>query len=625
MIESFGMRPFFPILLTILTIHLQSLAQDSSKVSQDSTANAQLIATTRLLRESDSLIKADAAAKASLEEQILQLSNSSNQRKKELEQQLANIEQSDSLKKARQRERILQMKAISQGIPVAPFGDTLFRVYNKLGPFKPSDRAANISRKLQLIVKDPFYSPDSIIVVPNENNIDVAYNDLIIQTITDDDALWLDQDKAQVAAGYAAIIRKAIREQKAQHSVQYILVRLGWLLLILVVLGVIIFGINRMFRALRRRLVREKDRYVKGVKVKNYALLNQQKQLGIIYSALGIARVVLILLVLYLTLPLIFGIFPWTRGIADKLTDWTLSPVKAILSGVFHYLPKLLTILVIYVVTRLLVKLVNYLASEIACGNLKINGFYTDWALPTASGIKFLLYAFMFVVIFPYLPGSDSKVFQGVSVFLGILFSLGSSSAISNVVAGFVITYMRPFKIGDRIRLGEITGDVIEKNLLVTRLRTTKNEEITVPNASILNGHTVNFTSSSKDLGLILHTTVTIGYDVPWKQVHALLVRAALATDGIQKDREPFVLQTALNDFSVAYEINAYTEESHRMNEIYSRLNQQIQDHFNEAGVEIMSPQYHAHRDGNASTIPPSYMPGNYEPPAFKVKVDNKP
>ncbi|QJB40972.1 mechanosensitive ion channel family protein [Chitinophaga oryzae] len=617
------MRSVFSFLLTILTIH-QSLAQDSSKVSQDSTTNAQLIATTRLLRESDSLIRADAATKAALEEQILQLSNN-NQRKKELEQQLAVIVQADSLRKVHQRERILRMKAISQGIPVAPFGDTLFRVYNKLGPFKPSDRAANISRKLQLIEKDPFYSPDSIRVVPNENNVDVVYNDMIIQTITDDDALWLDQDKARVADTYAALIRKAIQQEKAQHSVQYILVRLGWLALILVVLGFIIFGINRLFRSLRKRLVREKDRYVKGVKVKNYALLNQQKQLSLIYSALGVVRIVLILLVLYITLPLIFGIFPWTKGIADKLIDWTLSPIKSILLGIFSYLPKLLTILVIYVVTRLLIRLVNYLASEIACGNLKINGFYTDWAWPTASGIKFLLYAFMFVVIFPYLPGSDSKVFQGVSVFLGILFSLGSSSAISNVVAGFVITYMRPFKIGDRIRLGEITGDVIEKNLLVTRLRTTKNEEITVPNASILNGHTVNFTSSSKDLGLILHTTVTIGYDVPWKQVHDLLVRAALATDGILKDRQPFVLQTALNDFSVAYEINAYTEKSHRMSEIYSLLNQQIQDHFNEAGVEIMSPQYHAHRDGNTTTIPASYMPGNYEPPAFKVKVDHKP
>ncbi|MBC9931650.1 mechanosensitive ion channel family protein [Chitinophaga qingshengii] len=619
------MRSLLSILLTILTFHVQSHAQDSSKVSQDSTTNAQLIATTRLLRESDSLIKADAAAKAALEEQILQLSNSNNQRKKELEQKLADIIQTDSLKKARQLERINQMKAISQGIPIAPFGDTLFRVYYKLGPFKPIERAASITKKLQLIEKDPFFSPDSIRVTPNENTVDIVYNDLIVQTITDDDALWLNQDKAQVANDYAAIIRKAIQQQKAQHSMQYILVRLGWLALILAVLSIIIFGINRLFKSLRKRLIREKDRYLKGVKVKNYALLNQQKQLGIIYSTLGVARIVLILLVLYLTLPLVFGIFPWTKGIADKLIEWTLSPVKAILTGIFSYLPKLLTIIVIYVVTRLLVRLVNYLASEIASGNLKINGFYTDWALPTASGIKFLLYAFMFVVIFPYLPGSDSKIFQGVSVFLGILFSLGSSSAISNVVAGFVITYMRPFKIGDRIRLGEITGDVIEKNLLVTRLRTVKNEEITVPNASILNGHTVNFTSSSKDLGLILHTTVTIGYDVPWRQVHELLIRAALATDGLQKDRKPFVLQKALNDFSVAYEINAYTESSHQMGEIYSRLNQHIQDIFNEAGVEIMSPQYHAHRDGNGTTTPRSYMPDNYEPPAFKIKVDHKP
>lgn len=617
------MRFFLSILLTLLTILQHVHAQDSSKTQYDSANNDRLIATTRLLRQSDSLLKADAAAKASLEEQIQLLKNDNDQRKKALQQQLANLEQADSLKKASQRERISQLKAITPGIPVAPFNDTLFRVYNKLGPLKPSDRAANTAHKLQLLENDPLFEADSIKVLLNEENADVVYNDLILLTVTDDDALWLDQDKNQVAGEYTAIIRQAITRQKEQNSLQHILVRIAWLTLILLIFGIIVFCINRLFRYLRRRLVKEKDRYFKGVKVKDYALLNQQKQLSIMYNVLRIARIVLILLVFYITLPFVFSIFPWTKGIADKLVNWTLSPIKAMLTGIFHYLPKLLTIVVVYLVTRFLVKLVNYLAAEIANDNLKINGFYTDWAWPTASGIKFLLYAFMFVVIFPYLPGSDSKIFQGVSVFLGILFSLGSSSAISNVVAGFVITYMRPFKIGDRIRIGEITGDVIEKTLLVTRLRTIKNEEITVPNASILNGHTVNFTSSSKDLGLILHTTVTIGYDTPWKQVHELLIKAALATEGILQDRPPFVLQTALNDFSVAYEINAYTDQSHQMAHIYSLLNQHIQDHFNKAGVEIMSPQYHAHRNGN-TTIPASYMPGNDEAPAFKVKMENK-
>jgi len=620
------MKVVFTLYLNILLVNIALLCNaqtDTGKVSRDSLTDTQLVLTTRLLRQNDSLQKADETQKKVLEQQLA-LSNDNDNRKKELQQKLAAVEQADSLKKVASRLRINQLKATHAGLPVAPFGDTLFYVYNKLGPLQPSDRVQHINRKLATLAGDPFFNPDFIRSIPNENNIDVTYNELVLLSVTDDDALWLDQDKAQVAKNYAGIIGKAILREKKDNSLQSILVRIGWLLLIIVVFSTIVFGINRLFKRLRKKIVQEKDRYFKGVKVKEYALLNQQKQVGIVFNALRIARIIFILLVFYITLPFVFSIFPWTKGIADKLIDWTLSPVKSIFLGFVHYLPKLLTILVIYFITRYLVKLVNYLAEEIATGNLTIKGFYADWARPTGSGIKFLLYAFMFVVIFPYLPGSDSKIFQGVSVFLGILFSLGSSSAISNVIAGFVITYMRPFKIGDRVKIGEVTGDVIEKNLLVTRLRTIKNEEITVPNASILSGHTINFTTSSKDLGLILHTTVTIGYDVPWKQVHEQLLNAALATEGVMKDKPPFVLQTSLDDFSVAYEINMYTDHSHKMALIYSDLHRNIQDCFNAAGIEIMSPHFIAQRDGNATTIPADYLPENYKAPVFNVKLEKE-
>ncbi|HEY9260318.1 mechanosensitive ion channel family protein [Chitinophaga sp.] len=620
------MRIVFTLLFTgiLVSITIFCPAQtDSSKAVRDSVANTQLVLTTRLLRENDSLQKADEAQKKALQQQLLQ-SNDNDARKKELQEKLNSFQQADSLKKVANQLRINQLRATHNGIPVVPFGDTLFYIYNKLGPLQPSDRAENINRKLAQLSDDPFFSADSIRTIQNENNIDVTYNDLVLLSVTDDDALWLNQDKMEVAQSYVVAIKKAVEQDKKDHSLQSVLIRLGWLLLIIVVFSTIVYGINRFFKWLRKKIVTDKDRFFKGVKVKEYALLNQQKQIGIVFNVLRIARIISILFIFYITLPFVFSIFPWTEGIADKLIDWTLSPVKSIFHSFVQYLPKLLTILVIYFITRYLVKLVNYLAGEIAAGNLTIRGFYPDWAAPTASGVKFLLYAFMFVVIFPYLPGSDSKIFQGVSVFLGILFSLGSSSAISNVIAGFVITYMRPFKIGDRVKIGEITGDVIEKNLLVTRLRTIKNEEITVPNASILNGHTINFTTSSKDLGLILHTTVTIGYDVPWKKVHEMLISAAMATDGVLKDKAPFVLQTSLNDFSIAYEINVYTDHSHKMALLYSDLHRNIQDHFNAAGVEIMSPHFFAHRDGNTSTVPPEYLADDYKAPVMKVKVEKE-
>jgi small-conductance mechanosensitive channel len=210
----------------------------------------------------------------------------------------------------------------------------------------------------------------------------------------------------------------------------------------------------------------------------------------------------------------------------------------------------------------------------------------------------------MFIMIFPFLPGSDSDIFKGVSVFVGLLISIGSSSAISNAVAGLVITYMRPFRIGDKIKIDEIIGTVMEKSALVTRIRTIKNEDITIPNSKILTSHTVNYSDPARETGLIIHTTLTIGYDAPWRTVHRLLLEAATGTKGVLKDPAPFVLQTSLDDFYISYQINAYIRDADKMLHIKSELHQNILDSFNRGGVEIMSPHYRAERDGNEVTIP---------------------
>ena len=189
------------------------------------------------------------------------------------------------------------------------------------------------------------------------------------------------------------------------------------------------------------------------------------------------------------------------------------------------------------------------------------------------------------------------------------------------MVAGLVITYMRPFKLNDRIKIGDITGDVIEKTLLVTRIRTIKNEEITIPNSSVLSGNTTNYSTIAASEGLILHTTITIGYDVPWKDVHQSLQKAADRTPMLLKEPAPFVFQTSLDDFYVAYQINAYTKEASKQGVIYSTLHQNIQDCCNEAGIEILSPHYHAARDGNMITIPGNYLPKDYKVPSFNVNV----
>jgi small-conductance mechanosensitive channel len=434
---------------------------------------------------------------------------------------------------------------------------------------------------------------------------------MMVMSVNELEALWFDMKTETLAAQYRDIISQAVVNERKAHNIISVILRIAAIFAIILGIYLLILLINKLFKRVNQKIIDVKDQVLKGIRFKGYQFLDSDRELQVILFVVRIIRLLFIAIALYITLPLMFSVFPWSQGIAETLIGWITTPLKRVFGGLLAYLPNLFTILVIAGVTHYVVKFLKFISVEIENEVLKIPGFYPDWAKPTFNIVRFLLYAFSFIIIFPYLPGSDSPIFQGVSVFIGILFSLGSSSAISNAVAGLVITYMRPFKAGDRIRIGEVTGDVIEKSLLVTRIRTVKNEAITIPNSAILAGHTINYTTSAKERGLILHTTVTIGYDVPWRQVHELLMAAARATEGVstEEHRAPFVLQTSLDDFYVSYQINIYTAHSHKIAAIYSELLQHIQDSFQEAGVEIMSPHYRAERDGNPITIPKRSIP----------------
>ena len=232
--------------------------------------------------------------------------------------------------------------------------------------------------------------------------------------------------------------------------------------------------------------------------------------------------------------------------------------------------------------------------------------------------VQLVVVAALVTIVSEVLKAFAYDVNKQLSVFVGLIISLGSSTVIGNIIAGLVITYMRPFKLGDRIQLNETTGNVIEKTPFVTRLRTPKNEVVTIPNSFIMSSHTTNYSVSARQYGLIIHSTVTIGYDVPWRQVHQLLINAARQTTGVLPEPKPFVLETELSDYYPCYQINAYIKDADKLGDIYSDLHQNIQDVFNEAGVEIMSPHYFAGRDGSASTIPTAPYPDDWVEPSKK-------
>ncbi|MHC1738920.1 MAG: mechanosensitive ion channel family protein [Ignavibacteriaceae bacterium] len=358
---------------------------------------------------------------------------------------------------------------------------------------------------------------------------------------------------------------------------------------------------------------------IKTIRIKSTDLLSAERTVAVLIQINKLSRFALHIILFYLFITVIFSLFSFSQTWANKLMNYILNPLNTVWSTFVDFLPNLFFIIVLIVVFNYVIRFVKFIFSEINNGNIEFPGFHQDWATPTYKIVRFMILVLAAIVVFPYLPGSNSPFFQGISVFLGILFSLGSSSAIANMVSGVVLTYMRPFKLGDRVKIADTMGDVIEKTLLVTRVRTVKNVDITIPNAMVLSSHIINYSSSAVNKGLILHTTVTIGYDVPWEKVHELLISAANEIETLRKDPKPFVLQTSLDDFYVSYELNAYTNNPQLQALTYSELHSKIQDKFNEAAVEIMSPHYGAVRDGNQTTIPEDYLPKEYKAPPFRL------
>lgn len=395
------------------------------------------------------------------------------------------------------------------------------------------------------------------------------------------------------------------------------------LLLALVATGLFV-GFLKAFRQLFPRML---DKVSAWGRTTNYSLKIQRVELisgaqisDALLGLLRILRLVAYISLTYLYATSILGFFPPTRNLSVELLNYLIDPIGMIGRAFIASVPDIIAIALIIVVTNYVIKLIHMFFNGIERGAITFQGFHREWTTPTYKIVRFFVLVFAAVAIFPYIPGSHSEAFRGISVFLGVLVSLGAAGAFSNIVAGVVLTYMRPFSVGDRVKIADTVGDITEKTLLVTRVRTIKNVDVTIPNALVLGSHIINFSSSSmKPPPLILHTSVTIGYDTPWQKVHELLITAAKQTTHILETPEPFVLQTSLNDFYVTYEINAYTGAPNKMAAIYSELHQHIQDRFNEAGVEIMSPHYTQIRDGNRTTIPDQYLPKTYQPSGLRI------
>ena len=368
--------------------------------------------------------------------------------------------------------------------------------------------------------------------------------------------------------------------------------RLGIAAVFIVAQIILIWVTVLFFNWLRKKSTILVNKYIPVLTIKKMRILEATQIHNAFYHIIKIAKWVIIVVQLFITIPLVLSLFEPTSYQAYALLGYVLAPLNKIFSGFIHYIPNLITIIIFIVASKYAIRSLKFFATRIEKEKLVIPGFYPDWAHPTFNILRFLIYAFTIAVIYPYLPGSDSRIFQGISVFVGIIISFGSSSAIGNLVAGLVLTYMRPFKLGDRIQIQNVTGYIVEKSPVIIRLRTIKNEYVTFPNSVVLTSSIVNYNTSTSEQGLILNAEISFCYAIPWQTVHEILINAALKTNNILEDPKPFVLQTALEDFYARYQINAYTKAIDQVSLTYSWLFENIQNGFREAGLDMTAAHF---------------------------------
>ena len=440
--------------------------------------------------------------------------------------------------------------------------------------------------------------------------------DTTLMTVVDADAALEQLRRPQLAAAHLLRLKQAITGYRAARAPAAL--RRGGVnaLAATIALVVAIVIVWRVRRSVEGVLTRRWQKRIHTVGIQSFELMRAERIWDAVRSALLTLQTLACLGLGLVYLGFVLAQFPWTRGSVRSLTAFVLGPLQVIGTGVVAHVPSLVFLTVLFYVMRLLLRLMRLFFEAVERGRVALQGFDPEWSQPTYKIVRLAVVAFGLIVAYPYIPGSQSAAFKGVSLFIGVVFSLGSSAAISNIIAGYMMTYRRAFKIGDRIRIGTAIGEVIETRLQVTHLRSPKNEEIVVPNSHILASEVLNYSSLARANGLILHTEVGIGYETPWRQVEAMLLQAAERTPGLEREPAPFVLEKALGDFAVVYELNVYCRDAAGMLRLYGDLHRRILDVFNEYGVQIMTPAYEGDPHAPKVVAPQDWYPAPARRPA---------
>ena len=458
--------------------------------------------------------------------------------------------------------------------------------------FPAQQRAKEIAGRIVTAAKDPTIPAGAVRTEDKGDRTDLHAGNRFLFNLFDADAELEGISRKILAEATQLRLIEAIASYRHDRSPRVLLINSLYALVAMLATVGLLFGFHRSFHHLDDIVARQLQIHLKALEAQSARFLRAQQLANALRGALKVIFVLLKAVLAFLSLNFVLGLYPWTRPFAAWLLDLILNPLHTMALAVLATVPDLIFIALLILVTRYILKMIETFFSSIDQGAIRLASFEREWAWPTYRIARLLVIIFAVVMAYPYVPGSQSDAFKGISIFLGLIISLGSSSIIANIIAGYSLAYRRPFKIGDRVKINGIVGDVMEMRVLVARLRSPKNEEIVLPSTTILNGEVINYSTFAREQGLVLHTTVGIGYETPWRQVEAMLRMAADRTVGLLKQPPPFVLQTALGDFAVTYELNAYCKDPQAMARLYSVLHQNILDVFNEYGVAIMTPAY---------------------------------
>jgi len=458
--------------------------------------------------------------------------------------------------------------------------------------FPAQQRAKEIARRIVAAAQDSTIPADAVRTENKGDRTTLRAGDHFLLTLIDADAALVGISRNVLAEVAQTRVAEAIASYRHDRSPRVLLIHSLYAIATTLIAVGLLFSFRRGFHRLDDIVEQRLKTHLKALEAQSARFLKAQQLANALRGAIKIVYMLLKVALVFFYLNFVLGLYPWTRLFAARLFDLILGPMRTMVLAILDAVPDLVFIAMLILVIRYILKMIETFFSSIDQGAIRLASFEREWAWPTYRISRLMVIIFAVVVAYPYVPGSRSDAFKGISIFLGLIISLGSPSMIANFIAGYSLAYRRPFKIGDRVKINGILGDVMEMRVLVARLHSLKNEEIVIPSTTILNGEVVNYSTLAREQGLILHTTIGIGYETPWRQVEAMLRLAADRTVGLLKQPKPFVLLTALGDFAISYELNAYSKDPQAMVQLYSTLHQNILDVFNEYRVAIMTPAY---------------------------------